>query len=317
LLLLFARESKPNVSCFLHICRKNKSVISTDEASSSAGDHALVPVDPALSEVSSSVASNALIPLDSTPLSGTRTKEQDMIDLLSLTLYSPPEASQESSTQSQNCTQQSPMLNGAEVRPNHQPAAVDGANYASNNQSYPTNQGYGPYNNYVAPWAQTGQVAKTGAYPTQPPQYTSSYPAPPWSMPATTNSTNPFQPAAYQTPNPPVASVAPAATYPAVPPSYATPVQHVSSPTPRAMQTYSPYLSQTNNGPSITSDAGMSVNQRPKESPAVAPKPYYMPDNLFGDLIDVKSFGTGNKMNRSTSMPSPKGGGQPMIGGKK
>jgi hypothetical protein len=293
-------------------------VISSNEASSSVGDHALVPVDPALSEVSSSVASNALVPVDSTPISGTRTKGQDMIDLLSLTLYSPPKASQDSSTQSQNGTQQSPMSNGAEVPPNHQPAAVDGANYSSNNQSYPTSQGYVPYNNYVAPWAQTGQNTQAGEYLTQPPQYASSYPAPPWTMSAPASSINPFQPAAaYQLPNPPVASVAHAATYPALPPSYATSTQHVSSPTPRAMQTYNPYLSQTNSGANISSDARKNVNQRPKESPTVAPKPYYMPDNLFGDLIDVKSFGTGNKMNRSTSMPSPKGGGQPMIGGKK
>ncbi|KAK3135293.1 hypothetical protein QOZ80_5BG0417170 [Eleusine coracana subsp. coracana] len=297
--------------------RKNKSVISSDEASSSAGDHALVPADPTLSEASSSVASNALVPLDSTPVSGTRTKEQDMIDLLSLTLYSPPEASQDSSTQSQNGTQQNPISNGTEVPLNHQPAAVNGANYASNNQSYPTNQGNAPYNNYVAPWAQTGQGAQTGAYPTQHPQYASNYLAPPWAMPATANSTNPFQPGSYQVPNPPVASVDPMSTYPSPSPSYGTPMQHVSSPSPRAMQIYNPYLSQTNNGPNISSDARMNGNQQPKESPAVAPKPYYMPDNLFGDLIDVKSFGTGSKMNRSTSMPSPKGGGQPMIGGKK
>ncbi|TVU19826.1 hypothetical protein EJB05_36001 [Eragrostis curvula] len=294
--------------------RKNKSVISSDEASSSAGDQALVPLDPALSEVSSSVASNAIVPLDSSS-SGTRTKEQDMIDLLSLTLYSPPEASQDSSTQ--NGSQQSPVSNGTEVPPNHEPAAVDGANYGSNNQAYPTNQGYAPYNNYVAPWAQTGQGTQPGAYPTHPSQYASSFPAPPWTTPATANSTNPFQPATYQMPNPPAASVAPTATYSAPPQSYAPSLQHVSSPTSRAMQMYNPYASQTNNGPSISSDARMNGNQRPKETPAVAPKPYYMPDNLFGDLIDVKSFGTGNKMNRSTSMPSPKGGGQPMIGGKK
>jgi hypothetical protein len=62
----------------------------------------------------------------------------------------------------------------------------------------------------------------------------------------------------------------------------------------------------------------MNGNQRPKEAPAAAAKPYYMPDNLFGDLIDVKSFGTaGGKMSRSTNMTNPKGGGQPMIGGKK
>lgn len=49
-------------------------MICGDEASSSAGDQALIPVDPALSEVSS-VASNAIVPLDATSVSGTRTKE--------------------------------------------------------------------------------------------------------------------------------------------------------------------------------------------------------------------------------------------------
>uniref|UniRef100_A0A0A9GDY1 VHS domain-containing protein n=1 Tax=Arundo donax TaxID=35708 RepID=A0A0A9GDY1_ARUDO len=311
--------------------RKSKSVISSDEASSSAGDQALVPVDPALSEVSSSVTSNALVPLDSTVVTGTRTKEQDMIDLLSLTLYSPPEASADSSTQSQNGTQQSVVSNGPEVPPSYQPAAVNGANYASsnqayptnqgyvpNNQHYPTNQGYAPNNNYVAPWAQTGQGAQTGAYSTQPPQYSSSYPAPPWAMPAAANSTNPFQPATYPMPNPPVASVAPTATYPAASQSYAAPsMQHVPSPTSKPMQHYNSFVSRTNNGLNMASDAQMNGHQRPKETSAAVTRPYYMPDNLFGDLIDVKSFGTGSKMNRTTSMPSPKGGGQAMIGGKK
>ncbi|XP_062231651.1 TOM1-like protein 6 isoform X2 [Phragmites australis] len=306
--------------------RKNKSVVSSYEASSSAGDQALVPVDPVLSVVSSSVASNALVPLDSTPVSGTRTKEQDMIDLLSLTLYSPPEESADSSTQNQNGTQQSVMSNGPEVLPNYQPTAANGANYPSNNQAYPTNKGYAPYNNYVAPWAQTGQGAQPVAYPTQPPQYGSSYPAPPWAMPASANSTNPFHPATYQMPNPHVASVAPTtyptqliqpAIYPAPSQSYAAPlIQHVSSPAPKPMQKYNSFGSQTSNGPSMASDARMNGNQQPKETSAAVTRPYYIPDNLFGDLIDSKSFG-GSKMNRSTSIPSPKGAGQPMIGGKK
>jgi len=297
--------------------RKNKSVISSDEASSSAGDQALIAVDPALSEVSS-VASNALVPVDSTSVSGTRTKEQDMIDLLSLTLYSPPEPSTDSSTQSQNGAQPSVTSNGPEVPPNYQPAAANGANYPVNSQAYPTNQGYLPYNNYVAPWAQTGPVSQPGAYQTQPQQYVSSYPAPSWVMPANANSTNPFQPATYQMPNPPVASVSPAATYPAPSKPYAAPpMQHVPSPNPKPMHSYNSFVSQTYNGPSMASDARMNGNQRPKETPATAARPYYMPDNLFGDLIDVKSFGAGSKINRSTSMPSPKGGGQPMIGRNK
>ncbi|VAH20278.1 unnamed protein product [Triticum turgidum subsp. durum] len=299
--------------------RKNKSVISSDEASSSVGDHALIPIDDATSEASSSVASNALVPVESASVSGTRTKEQDMIDLLSLTLYSPPEASTDSSTQSQNDSQQTAMSNGSQLPPNYQPAASNGQHYPSNHQAYPINQGYTPYNNYVAPWAQSEQSAQTGAYPVQPPQYTSTYPAPPWAMPTSANSVNPFQPATYQTPNPPVASVASTA-YPAPSTPYASPLmQHVPSPTlnPSPMQQQSSSVSHANNALAIVPDARMNGNQRPKEAPATAAKPYYMPDNLFGDLIDVKSFSAAGKTSRSTNVPGPKGGGQPMIGGKK
>uniref|UniRef100_A0A0D9WHN5 VHS domain-containing protein n=1 Tax=Leersia perrieri TaxID=77586 RepID=A0A0D9WHN5_9ORYZ len=295
--------------------RKNKSVISSNEASSSAGDQALVPVDTATSEASSSVEGNALVPVNASPASGTRTKEQDMIDLLSLTLYSPPEASTDSSSQSQNGTQQPVMSNGPELPPNHQPAASNGSHYSSNQQAYPTNQAYTPYNNYVAPWAQAGQGTQAGAYQTQPMQYTSSYPAPPWAIPASINSTtNPFQPATYRTQNP---SVAPTNTYPAPSSPYAAPPrQHVPSPTQKPIQQYNSPISQTRNGPTMAQDARMNGNPRPTQPPAAAAKPYYMPDNLFGDLIDVKSF-SGGKMSRTTSMPSPNGSGQPLLGGKK
>uniref|UniRef100_A0A0E0L3S0 VHS domain-containing protein n=1 Tax=Oryza punctata TaxID=4537 RepID=A0A0E0L3S0_ORYPU len=300
--------------------RKNKSVISSDEASSSAGDQALVPVDPATSEASSSVASNALVPVDSSPASGTRTKEQDMIDLLSLTLYSPPEASTDSSSQNQNGTQQSVTSNGPELPPNYQPAASNGSHYSSNQQAYPTNQAYNitPYNNYVAPWAQAGQGTQAGAYQTQPmQQYGSSYPAPPWAMPASVSSANPFQPATYQMQNPPVASVAPTNTYPAPSSPYAAPPkQQVPSPAPKPMQQYNSFVSQTRNGPAMAQDVRMTGNPRSSETTAAAAKPYYMPDNLFGDLIDVKSYG-GGKTSRTTSMPSPNGSGQPLLGGKK
>eukprot|EP00494_Astrolonche_serrata_P002358 UN02364 len=156
-----------------------------------------------------------------------------MIDLLSLTLYSPPEASTDSSTQSQNDSQQTAVSNGSQLPPNYEPATSNGQHYPSNHQAYPINQGYTPYNNYVAPWAQSEQSAQTGAYPVQPPQYTSTYPAqpqytstypaPPWAMPTSANSVNPFQPATYQTPNPSVASVA-STPYPAPSTPYASPL---------------------------------------------------------------------------------------------
>jgi hypothetical protein len=53
-----------------------------------------------------------------------------------------------------------------------------------------------------------------------------------------------------------------------------------------------------------------------KEMPSGS-KPYYMPDNLFGDLIDIKSFGSGNKVSNRGSTSTTSAPGQPMVTGKK
>uniref|UniRef100_A0A0D9V7B1 VHS domain-containing protein n=1 Tax=Leersia perrieri TaxID=77586 RepID=A0A0D9V7B1_9ORYZ len=110
------------------------------------------------------------------------------------------------------------------------------------------------------------------------------YPAPPWDAPPSVDS-NPFQSAAYQQPPPP-ASV---------------PMQRNGSP--------------TSNGMTAT-QVQMNGNQQLSGSSAAASKPYYIPDNLFSDLIDLKGHGGGNKMSGPTSMGSANGG-QPMIGGRK
>ncbi|XP_062224850.1 TOM1-like protein 6 isoform X2 [Phragmites australis] len=284
--------------------RKNKSVVSSDDASSSTGDLALVPIDPAGSESSSSAASNALVPLDPAPSSSTESKELDMIDLLSLTLCSPtPETSTDSSTQNQNEPQQPTVTNGHQY-----PSAVK--QYPSN---YPqtTNQVYTPQNsNYVSTWAHTG------AYPSQPPAYASGYQAAPWaSTPATVDS-NPFLSAAYQEPlHSPVASTAQTTTYAPLPVSYASPVPYGPPATSQPIQHYNSVDYPPTNGLTAT-QAQMNGNQQPKASSAVANKPYYIPGNLFSDLIDLKGFSGGNKMGGPTSMGSSNGG-QPMIGGKK
>uniref|UniRef100_A0A0A9DDG8 Uncharacterized protein n=1 Tax=Arundo donax TaxID=35708 RepID=A0A0A9DDG8_ARUDO len=210
--------------------RKNKSVVSSDDASSSTGDLALVPIDPVGSESSSSVASNTLVPLDPAPSSSTESKELDMINLLSLTLCSPtPEASTDSSTQNQNGPQQPTGTNGQQ-----HPSAVP--QYPSNYPLQTTNQVYAPQNSsYVAPWAQTG------AYPPQPLAYASGYPAAPWaSAPGTVDSSNPFLSAAYHDlPHPPVASIAQTATYAPTPVSYASPsVPYVPTVTSQPVQHY-------------------------------------------------------------------------------
>ncbi|VAH65496.1 unnamed protein product [Triticum turgidum subsp. durum] len=311
--------------------RKNKSVISSDETSSSTStvDLALVPIDLPSSESPPSVASNALVPLDPAPVtSSTQTKEQDMIDLLSLTLCSPTdETSTDSSAQSQNGLQQPP---DGQQNPTGVPQ------YPSTNQPYSVNQGYTPQNsNYVAPWAQTGPYpsqaqtgpypsqaqtrpypsqaqtgpypsqAQTGPYPSQAPAYTSGYPVPPWATPPTANS-NPFLSAAYQEQLPSAVSGAPATTYAAPSPSYSSP------PASQPMQQYSSVASPTSNG--LTMPQAPNGNHQPKDSSAAASKPYYILDNLFSDLIDLKSTSGGNRT--GTSLGSSNGG-QPMIGGKK
>jgi hypothetical protein len=62
------------------------------------------------------------------------------------------------------------------------------------------------------------------------------------------------------------------------------------------------------------SQAPVNGNQQSRDSSPAASKPYYILDNLFGDLIDLKSSSGGNKT--GTSLGSSNGG-QPMIGGKK
>ncbi|KAM0827778.1 hypothetical protein ACQ4PT_067958 [Festuca glaucescens] len=270
--------------------RKNKSVISSDETSSSTStaELALVPIDLPCSESPPSVASNALVPLDPAPINSSyQTKEQDLIDLLSLTLCTPTdETSTDSSAPSQNGRQQPAVADGQE-----NPTGVP--QYPSTNHPYPVNQGYTPHiTNYAAPWAQTGP------YPSQAPAYASGYPAPPWATPPTANS-NPFQPAAYQE---------------QAPPTYATPLASYTSPSAsQPTQQYNPVGSPTNNGLTMP-QAPVNANQQPRDPSPAASKPYYILDNLFGDLIDLKSSSGGNKM--GTSLGSSNGG-QPMIGGKK
>ncbi|KAJ1286010.1 hypothetical protein BS78_03G321100 [Paspalum vaginatum] len=296
--------------------RKNKSVVSGDDASTGTGDLALVPIDQAASESPSSVASNALVPVDPAPSSSTESKELDMIDLLSLTLCSPaPETSTDSSAQDQNGPQKHPQnQNGPQQHTNGQQYPSGVSQYPSNYHPYTTNQGYAPQNsNYVAPWAQTG------AYPPQPPAYASGYgyPAPPWAAPEhPAVDSNPFLSANYQDPRPAAAPVAQAATY--APPSASYPPSSISyAPfaTPQSIQHNSFVGSPPSNGLTAT-QAQANVNQQPKDSSAASSRPYYIPDNLFSDLIDVKSVGGGNKMGRPTTIGSLNGG-QPMIGGKK
>ncbi|CAO2166865.1 unnamed protein product [Urochloa humidicola] len=301
--------------------RKNKSVVSSDDALSSTGDLALVPIDPVGSESPSSVASNALVLLDPAPSSSTESKELDMINLLSLTLCSPtPETSSDSPTQSQNGPQQ-PTVTHNQNGP-QQPTLTNGQRYPSgvpqypsNYQQHPTNQGYAPQNSsYVAPWAQTG------AYPPQPPAYASGYgySPPPWAAPTPPAvDSNPFLSANYQDSRPAIAPVAQAATYAPPPASYpSSSISYAPFATPQSIQNNSSFGSPPSNGLMTGTQPQMNANQQPKDSSAASSRPYYIPDNLFSDLIDVKGFAGANKIGGPATM-GKSNGGQPMIGGKK
>lgn len=117
--------------------------------------------------------SNALALPDPPNPVRTSTKEQDMIDLLSITL----------STTSSN----SPQAPVTPPSTSHQ--ATDQVSVSQPTQSYPYGsqpfpgyQGQPSYNNYVAPWAQ----------PQPPyPQYSYNYPPPPWATNAVNSNQNP------------------------------------------------------------------------------------------------------------------------------
>jgi hypothetical protein len=238
------------------------------------------------------VASNALVAIDLPPPTET-SKPQDMIDLLTLALYDPNPTSTESSMPPQPATTSSTSTTSTD----HNPWALVPVTSPASPPSpqpqvqtnYPYNQGYSynPYNNYVASWAQ----------PAVPPSQTQYYPSNPYAFSSTQ----------YQAP-------------PAMAPAPAT-MQRFNS-FGSASGTHNPAMAPVTAVPFSTSSGMGSVvtNVSPpalkKEMPAGS-KPYYMPDNLFGDLIDIKSFGSGNKVSNRRSSSTTSAPGQPMVNGKK
>lgn len=243
------------------------------------------------------MASNALVVIDPPPPTEAP-KQPDMIDLLTLALYDPNPSSTENSTPRQPdvtsptstfTTDSNPWalvpVSSSTSPPSPQ---MQPQNY------YPYNQGYNynPYNNYVASWAQpTAPQTQTQYYPSNPYAYPSTqYQVPPASVPAP--ATAPVQMQRFN--------------------SFGSAAGTSNVTVTRAPVTAVPF------GSSGVGNTGMNVSQPAlkKEMPAGS-KPYYMPDNLFGDLIDIKSFGSGNKVNNRGSSNMTSAPGQPMVNGKK
>ncbi|KAJ4819833.1 Target of Myb protein 1 [Rhynchospora pubera] len=242
--------------------------------------------------VEESVASNAFVVIDQPPPTEA-SKQQDMIDLLTLALYDPNPTSSDNSTPPQPAT--TSPTSTTTVDPNpwalvpvSSPASPPSPQPQPLPQTYyPYNQGYNynPYNNYVASWAQPA------AQPTQ----TQYYPSNPYAFPSTQ----------YQVP-------------PAPAPAYA-PMQRFNSfggAAGASNITASPVTAIPTSSSSGGNPMNVSQPALKKDMPAGS-KPYYMPDNLFGDLIDVKSFGAGNKVSNRGSSSMTSSPGKPMVNGKK
>ncbi|KAL7169524.1 hypothetical protein ACSBR2_034537 [Camellia fascicularis] len=141
-------------------------------ASANASNNAVSSIPAA----STPVPSNALA-LSDPPAPTRTTKEQDMIDLLSITLSTTsnaPQTNHAPAASSQNIPQ-APASSTAQGYPHGSQA------YPGNQGHIPFNQGQVPFNSYVVPWAQP-QTQPQLQPQTQPqyPQFSSSYPPPPW-----------------------------------------------------------------------------------------------------------------------------------------
>ncbi|XP_072959421.1 TOM1-like protein 6 [Typha angustifolia] len=258
---------------FAQLARRNSKLqsVSTENASSVTGDQAssnhncatISTVTPSTA-ASSSVPTNALALPDPPAPVRTATKEQDVMNLLSLALTSNPSPPRTPvtppSVANQNVAPASHSPNGQE-RPFHP-------------QAYAVNQGFAPYNSYVAPWAQSQPRSIPPPPQPQPqfqvPESSSSYPPPPWATAPVNPETNHFSPPVYQFPSAPNAA--------AYSPTQASrPIQNFNSPVSRFHSSPAPA-------------AGMQMNPNLRQSSfTTSLKPYVYSNRLFDELRDLRS----------------------------
>ena len=259
---------------------------------------------------STSATGNALALPD--PPAPVKTKEQDIIDLLSITLSttetSPHNPHPHTPSSNQN-------LHQVPVSPSTQA-------YPHASQTYPGTQGQTPYNNYVVPWAQPHQQTQAEAQPQhqppaqpyqhmqpQPSTYSSVYPPPPWAATpgyysnqshlstnnayATHTNTRSYTPLQGNT----------TASY--------TPVQSV-----RPLQQYSSFAARENGLATNGDSRGVTAAQNP--APPGGQKPFIPSYRLFEDL-NVFGNGDGRLKVPSGSASSSLAGtsSQSMVGGRK
>ncbi|XP_068669087.1 TOM1-like protein 6 isoform X2 [Aristolochia californica] len=232
----------------------------------------------------------------------TNHKEQDMINLLSITLSTNNSSSPQSSLTPPSTSGQNGQL--VPVSPHEE-------GYPHNPQTSPINQGQVPYNNYVAPWAQP--QSKTQTQSQQQPQYsqyTPRYPPPPWA-----------------------ASYYPEAPYPLQ--SHQANVAYLPMNSHKSVLQYNSFQSKGHDVPSTfgetETDCKPTSGSRPLQqinsfgargnnSPAGTPtgqKPFIPSYRLFEDLIDLRNSDGSVKTSVASTTGFSGSSGQSLVGGRK
>ncbi|KAM1597935.1 hypothetical protein PS2_032789 [Malus domestica] len=275
-------------------------------------------IDPSSSAATTSTPSNALVLADP-PAPVKTTKEQDMIDLLSITLSTTaasPDTTPHAAPSNPHTTQDPHTVPASNGNTHQAPVAptVQGNPYPS--QPYPGNPGMGSYNSYVVPWAQAQpqsqlqqpQFQPQSQFQPQPqfqsqfhpqyPQYSSAYPPPPWAASPGYSNQNHFSTNNTSTPRA-------NATTSYTPAQSARPLQHFNSFPTRGM-----------NGIDTN---GSSVSPGPRSpAPAAGQKPYIPSYRLFEDLnVFGNADGKFKMTNSNTSSSLSGAAGQGMVGGRK
>ncbi|XP_010256972.1 PREDICTED: target of Myb protein 1-like isoform X1 [Nelumbo nucifera] len=280
---------------FAQLARRHSKTAPLSSQSKSAGmSESCAPMDmanftaPSTPEISIPNKSSALSLLNPPAPVRTATKEQDMIDLLSLTLSEP--------LTSPHTPLTTPSISNHNM---HQvPASPTTQGYPYGPQTYPGNQGPVSYNSYIVPWAQPKPQSQAQPQFTE---YSSSYPPPPWATAPAYSDQSPLSTTASYMSTTPQANAS----------SSHTPLQMA-----RPFQHYNSFSSRGSNGSPVQREAQLSSSERNSVS-ATEQKTFIPSYRLFEDLNVLGNADRGFKRTNSTS-PSLSGmSGQGIVGGRK
>ncbi|XP_051130403.1 TOM1-like protein 6 [Andrographis paniculata] len=263
---------------------------------------------------SEGVPSNAIVPVSTTTPASERSKDQDIIDLLSITLSTPISSGQ---------TPETPTSYMPSPGPGQIPSSTSGVPFSS--EPYPAVS----FNNYVAPWAQPQPKPEYASYPQPQPQMKPEYASYPQPQPQHAE-IQPRPEMQYHQPNlhapaPQAQQQFPQYNYGYPPPPWAATPGYFSnqSSVSRPAYTYttgrpvsSPNVGPSSHQMSINGELQVNSNARPTPTNA-GQKPFIPSYRLFEDL-DV--FGNTDRRFKAVSNSPPNllgSNNQNMVGGGK